>query len=113
MTSEPDSVYPPGLTIDGELVAAGMRLHVRAVLVDPRVPATVVRPIPNRPTTAWATGRHTSLWVVRFADGREAVIDPSLACVGPIDRQLNLLHLAMLKRTPRTMGGLAADPATG
>ena len=81
--------------------------------MNPRVTATVLRPVPNRLTTAWETGRHTSLWVVRFDDGREAVIDPSLACVGPIDRQLNLLHLAFRDLTPRTMGGLSADATAG
>jgi hypothetical protein len=108
MGFDPTVPYPPGVTIDGHRLAAGDRVFVRAVLVDPRTPAVVVRHLPGRQTTAWATGDKTSLWVVRLGDGRAAVIDPSLACVGPLDRQLNLMHLAWMKRTPRTRGGLPA-----
>lgn len=63
------------------------RVYVRAVLVDPTRRAEVLRPL-DVITPSWATGEPTNLWEVRLADGRVAVVDPSMVTLRPIPAQL-------------------------
>lgn len=91
---------PRGVTGDGHAMTPGGRVFVRAVLVDPQRRASVIGPL-DVITPAWIGGAPTSLWRVRLADGRIAVVDPSMVTLRPIPAHLDLLrrqHAAMVRR---------------
>lgn len=106
--SRPDRPPRPSLTLDRHLVAPGDRLFVRAVLADPHRRAVVVRPF-GIETVGWASGERVELWVVRLADGSQAVVDPTLTSLRPIEPMLASLAERARARELRTLGGMFPD----
>lgn len=91
-----------GSTIDRFSLSAGMRLHCRAVLLDPRTRVELLRPL-GRSSIAWATGELVDLWVVRLPDGRTATVDPSMLSMSPMIEILNMLHYAWRMWQPKVL----------
>lgn len=100
--SKPDQVKHSAFTIDRFNLSPGMRVHARAVLVDPRPKVEVVRPL-GRSSVAWATGEIVELWVVRMPGGGERVVDPTMLSLSPIREQLDLLRMAWRAWQPRSI----------